>query len=436
MDHLRQLEARSGFDRIRFVNRSGESYTSDGKIADVADDYLCLIDVDLTTKKEEQFRLYQGTALADWAQGDYDYDHCIQSYAQSVVSPADRERFLQINRLSNLKKVLAEQKTIYIEYDAVLSGQPHMLVGIRDVTEQTRAMKQAKEAAEAANRAKSVFLFNMSHDIRTPLNAIMGFSSMAEKYLDQPDRVRDCLQKINLSGEHLLRLIGNVLDMARIESGKSQLDLRAHRIPDALEDVKCIFAADVNKKGLKLEVSWDVQNEIAFFDALKMKQIELNILGNAVKYTPAGGSIRYFVRQLGPAENGQAVYRCSVKDTGVGMSQEFCRHVFDAFERERNGASAQAEGSGLGLAITKRLVEEMGGSISCRSQLGKGSEFVWDLPLKVGGQADLDREAPVKAEALNAAGLRVLLVEDNRLNMEISRDLLRRQLGACLNERT
>lgn len=206
----------------------------------VADDYLCLIDVDLTTKKEEQFRLYQGTALADWAQGDYDYDHCIQSYAQSVVSPADRERFLQINRLSNLKKVLAEQKTIYIEYDAVLSGQPrrllskntldlsrpgqpHMLVGIRDVTEQTRAMKQAKEAAEAAeaaNRAKSVFLFNMSHDIRTPLNAIMGFSSMAEKYLDQPDRVRDCLQKINLSGEHLLRLIGNVLDMARIESGK------------------------------------------------------------------------------------------------------------------------------------------------------------------------------------------------------------------------
>ena len=118
------------------------------------------------------------------------------------------------------------------------------------------------------------------------------------------------------------------------------------------------------------------------------------------------------------------------------MSQEFCRHVFDAFERERNGASAQAEGSGLGLAITKRLVEEMGGSISCRSQLGKGSEFVWDLPLKVGGQADLDGEAPVKAEALNAAGLRVLLVEDNRLNMEISRDLLRRQLGACLNERT
>lgn len=272
----------------------------------VADDYLCLIDVDLTTKKEEQFRLYQGTALADWAQGDYDYEHCVESYAQSVVSPADRERFLQINRLSNLKKVLAEQKTIYIEYDAVLSGQPrrllskntldlsrpgqpHMLVGIRDVTEQTRAMKQAKEAAEAANRAKSVFLFNMSHDIRTPLNAIMGFSSMAEKYLDQPDRVRDCLQKINLSGEHLLRLIGNVLDMARIESGKSQLDLRAHRIPDALEDVKCIFAADVNKKGLKLEVSWDVQNEIAFFDALKMKQIELNILGKRGEIHPRRG---------------------------------------------------------------------------------------------------------------------------------------------------
>ena len=282
----------------------------------VADDYLCLIDVDLTTKKEEQFRLYQGTALDDWAQGDYDYEYCVESYAQSVVSPADRERFLQINRLSNLKKVLAEQKTIYIEYDAVLSGQPqrllskntldlsrpgqpHMLVGIRDVTEQTRAMKQAKEAAEAANRAKSVFLFNMSHDIRTPLNAIMGFSSMAEKYLDQPDRVRDCLQKINLSGEHLLRLIGNVLDMARIESGKSQLDLRAHRIPDALRDVECILAADVNKKGLKLEVSWDVQNEIAFFDALKMKQIELNILGKRGEIHPRRGQHPLFCPAAG-----------------------------------------------------------------------------------------------------------------------------------------
>lgn len=314
MDHLRQLEAVVVWFAVQLVyitkHKAAMEHGEKGRermialLEGVADDYLCLIDVDLTTKKEEQFRLYQGTALADWAQGDYDYEHCVESYAQSVVSPADRERFLQINRLSNLKKVLAEQKTIYIEYDAVLSGQPrrllskntldlsrpgqpHMLVGIRDVTEQTRAMKQAKEAAEAANRAKSVFLFNMSHDIRTPLNAIMGFSSMAEKYLDQPDRVRDCLQKINLSGEHLLRLIGNVLDMARIESGKSQLDLRAHRIPDALEDVECIFAADVNKKGLKLEVSWDVQNEIAFFDALKMKQIELNVLGNAVKYTPA-----------------------------------------------------------------------------------------------------------------------------------------------------
>lgn len=443
MDHLRQLEARSGFDRIRFVNRSGESYTSDGKIADVADDYLCLIDVDLTTKKEEQFRLYQGTALADWAQGDYDYDHCIQSYAQSVVSPADRERFLQINRLSNLKKVLAEQKTIYIEYDAVLSGQPrrllskntldlsrpgqpHMLVGIRDVTEQTRAMKQAKEAAEAANRAKSVFLFNMSHDIRTPLNAIMGFSSMAEKYLDQPDRVRDCLQKINLSGEHLLRLIGNVLDMARIESGKSQLDLRAHRIPDALRDVECILAADVNKKGLKLEVSWDIQNEIAFFDALKMKQIELNILGNAVKYTPAGGSIRYFVRQLGPAENGQAVYRCSVKDTGVGMSQEFCRHVFDAFERERNGASAQAEGSGLGLAITKRLVEEMDGYAAARAIRALPDAKQASVPI-IAVTANAFEED--KQAALDAG-------MNGHIPKPIDVNLLRRQLGACLNERT
>lgn len=381
----------------------------------VADDYLCLIDVDLTTKKEEQFRLYQGTALADWAQGDYDYEHCVESYAQSVVSPADRERFLQINRLSNLKKVLAEQKTIYIEYDAVLSGQPrrllskntldlsrpgqpHMLVGIRDVTEQTRAMKQAKEAAEAANRAKSVFLFNMSHDIRTPLNAIMGFSSMAEKYADQPDRVRDCLQKINLSGEHLLRLIGNVLDMARIESGKSQLDLRAHRIPDALRDVECILAADVNKKGLKLEVSWDVQNEIAFFDALKMKQIELNILGNAVKYTPAGGSIRYFVRQLGPAENG-AVAVDKVKAAPGGyydlVLMDIQMPVMDGYAAARaiRALPDAKQASVPIIAVTANAFEE-------------------------------DKQAALDA------GM------NGHIPKPIDVNLLRRQLGACLNERT
>lgn len=381
----------------------------------VADDYLCLIDVDLTTKKEEQFRLYQGTALADWAQGDYDYEHCVESYAQSVVSPADRERFLQINRLSNLKKVLAEQKTIYIEYDAVLSGQPrrllskntldlsrpgqpHMLVGIRDVTEQTRAMKQAKEAAEAANRAKSVFLFNMSHDIRTPLNAIMGFSSMAEKYLDQPDRVRDCLQKINLSGEHLLRLIGNVLDMARIGSGKSQLDLRAHRIPDALRDVECILAADVNKKGLKLEVSWDVQNEIAFFDALKMKQIELNVLGNAVKYTPAGGSIRYFVRQLGPAENG-AVAVDKVKAAPGGyydlVLMDIQMPVMDGYAAARaiRALPDEKQASVPIIAVTANAFEE-------------------------------DKQAALDA------GM------NGHIPKPIHVDLLRRQLGACLNERT
>ena len=375
MDYLRQLEARSGFDRIRFVNRSGESYTSDGKIADVADRDYFIRGIAGATGRTVVMESRVWAALAEGERTRFSYEgdqgqsfgyvvpiggtgwsvlQLFPSQAlRTIVNQVNqdehfallllgavvvwfavqlvyitkhkaamehgekgRERFLQINRLSNLKKVLAEQKTIYIEYDAVLSGQPrrllskntldlsrpgqpHMLVGIRDVTEQTRAMKQAKEAAEAANRAKSVFLFNMSHDIRTPLNAIMGFSSMAEKYADQPDRVRDCLQKINLSGEHLLRLIGNVLDMARIESGKSQLDLRAHRIPDALRDVECIFAADVNKKGLKLEVSWDIQNEIAFFDALKMKQIELNVLGKRGEIHPRRGQHPLFCPAAG-----------------------------------------------------------------------------------------------------------------------------------------
>ena len=206
----------------------------------------------------------------------------------------------------------------------------------------------------------------------------------------------------------------------------SQLDLRAHRIPDALRDVECIFAADVNKKGLKLEVSWDIRDEIAIYDGLKLKQIELNILGNAVKYTPAGGSIRYFVRQLGPAENGQAVYRCSVKDTGVGMSQEFCRHVFDAFERERNGAEAQTEGSGLGLAITKRLVEEMGGYAAARAIRALPDAKQASVPI-IAVTANAFEED--KQAALDAG-------MNGHIPKPIDVNLLRRQLGACLNERT
>lgn len=548
----------------------------------VSDDYICLIDVNLKTEMEEQFRMYDGTYLEDWAKGNFDYNHCIESYANDFVTENDRPRFLAATRLSQLKKVLAAQKTFYIEYDAILAGEErrlqsrftisrdnpqeeHMLAGIRDITEDVREkrkqqtsmnlilsaastvypfilevnlskdiartvynrgivnygkmedmsmedlledlkktilnkddyenvlatmqraaqieaykqgkrdlhiqvrqladdgemhwmeirnilmmgqdedlysismvrcvdedlklteeLREAKDAAESANRAKSTFLFNMSHDIRTPMNAIMGFSEMAEKYSADPEKVRDCLEKIHVSGEHLLKLINNVLDMARIESGKMTLNVQAHHIPTSMKKVEYIFHADVERKKQNLRVEWDIQDEIAFFDMLYMNQIELNLISNAIKYTPEGGEIIYSVKQTG-RENGKAVYRCSVRDNGIGMSKEFCQRVFDAFERENSSMTNGIEGSGLGLSITRRLVEEMGGSITCSSEPEKGSEFVCTFHFLIGSKKDLPEYNGGEEKFPDTAGMRVLLVEDNLLNREISHDILKNE---------
>ena len=410
-------------------------------LQDVTDDYLFLIDVNLDTEQEEQFRMHKIDNLKDWANGNYDYTHCIKAYADMVVSPKDRPAFLKTASLEHLKQILSRQKDFYIEYEALINGESkrlqakftisdahtaedHMLISVRDITDATNELSRAKEAAESANRAKSTFLFNMSHDIRTPLNAIMGFSAMAEKYLDQPEKVSDCLLKINTSGEHLLNLINSVLDMARIESGKLELKIEPHHIPTALEKLNYIFSADVKKKNLSFEIHSDITDEIAFYDLLRMSQIELNLIGNAIKYTPSGGTIIYSVRQT-EHQDGYATYHACVKDNGVGMSHEYLEHIFHAFERGNSSTITGIEGYGLGLSITKRLVTEMGGTITCNSEPGKGSEFICTFRFRTGTWADLPDDSSSDAQSLpETSGKRILLVEDNALNREISRDLL------------
>ena len=253
--------------------------------------------------------------------------------------------------------------------------------------QRTAELEQAKDAAESANRAKSTFLFNMSHDIRTPMNAIIGFS-----------------------------------DLARIENGKLELHVEAHDLEAAVNHARYIFEADLKKKQLEMTVSCELEDRIVFCDLLKLKQIELNLIGNAIKYTPAGGRIFCQVRQLG-REGAYGQYQCVVRDTGIGMSEQFQQHLFAAFERESSGVTTGIEGSGLGLAITKRLVEAMGGTISCESTRGKGTVFTCTFSFAIGTEADLAGEAQEESHR-DMRGKRVLLVEDNALNREISRELL------------
>lgn len=548
-------------------------------LGNVSDDYVCLIDVNLKTEQEEQFRMSEGAGIEDWARGNFDYTHCITAYANEVVCEKDRAEFLRVSALPALKEVLAGQKNFYHEYDAVIDGrqvrlqgkytlctdqfpEPHMLIGVRDITELTREklktktsmdlivsaastvypyileenltrnkahtvynqgivhrgsmerftvdemleglretildpedyanvtrllgrdsllkayaegtrdlklrirqkaddglmhwmgvrtilmengggdicaitlvrcidddiqrtedLERAKEAAESASRAKSTFLFNMSHDIRTPLNAIMGFSAMAERYVNDEEKVMDCLKKINVSGEHLLQLINNVLDMARIENGRVELNPQPHRLRDNILDLSCIFLADARKKNLDLQFRVDIEDEIAVYDLLRTNQIALNLVGNAIKYTPEGGKIRVTIRQEG-REGDCALYAYSVKDTGIGMSEAFLRNVFDAFEREHRPIISGVEGTGLGLSITQRLVEHMGGTITCTSEQGKGSEFVCHFRFPVAGPESLEEKGGPGDQELRAEGKRILLVEDNALNREISREIL------------
>ena len=302
---------------------------------------------------------------------------------------------------------------------------------IADVTDfvtkearQRQLLLDATQEAESANRAKSAFLFNMSHDIRTPMNAILGFSALAAKHVEQPEKVLECLHKLNVSGDHLLRLINEVLDMARIENNKLELDLQPHYIPDIIAAMRPMYENLLEQKKLTLHVTSDIKDEVAYFDRAKMDRVEVNILSNAIKYTPEGGEIFVHFQQLDSQEEGYGNYQISVRDTGIGMSKDFLEHCFDYFEREHDSRVEKTEGTGLGLPITKRLLERMGGSISCTSQKGVGSEFVYTLRCRLGTKEELKEKQVRQLEAVDFHGHRLLLVEDNELNREIARFIL------------
>lgn len=285
-------------------------------------------------------------------------------------------------------------------------------------------LASALEKANIANQSKTKFLFNMSHDIRTPMNAILGFSMMAEKYIDDKERALDSLEKLNRAGKHLQRLINDVLDMSRVESGKMAFNLKPHHIPSLLNDTKALFEVEMQKKDIEFTASWDIEDEVAFLDQLRMEQIELNLISNALKYTPAGGKVSYTITQIGKSQDGYAIYQGVVKDTGIGMSEEFCARVFEPFERENTSTVDKIQGTGLGLAITKSLIEQMGGTIVCRSKSGEGTEFIFTVTHKIGKEEDLPKKIERTVSKTGFSGKRLLLVEDNELNREIAHDIL------------
>lgn len=294
--------------------------------------------------------------------------------------------------------------------------------------QQKDALADALSRAEQATRAKSAFLFNISHDIRTPLNAIMGFVQIARNSADDKTRVTDCLGKVESAGNHLTRLLNDVLEMAKIESGKLELDPVPCDIREVVRETEILLGAEVATKGLDFEVTIEnVVNPFVFCDVLRFRQIEMNLLSNALKYTKQGGKVNYRFVQAGVDDEGYACFDLCVKDTGVGMTEDFQKRIFGTFEREKSATESGVEGTGLGLAITKQLVEMHGGSIEVHSRLGEGSEFIAHIKLKIAEKDNIHSEVLREEAEVSFEGKRILLVEDNALNREIAQVILEEQ---------
>lgn len=290
--------------------------------------------------------------------------------------------------------------------------------------EQEEALRQEKIKAEKANEAKSIFLFNMSHDIRTPMNAILGYSQLMKKELTNPKLVH-YQEMIEQSSQLLLSIINNVLDMARVESGKMELDENYEVVGNITQLVCGAFAAEASKKNIELNIIVNVEHKHIIVDSTKMQEILSNLISNAIKYTSAGGKVTIDTRELPYDKEGYTLIQTKVSDTGIGMSEEFLPSLFELFTRERNTTLSKIPGTGLGMAIVKNLMDLMNGSIEVESELGKGSTFTITIPHKIANKdyTNINIESSNEFD-IDFKGKRILLAEDNELNAEITTTIL------------
>ncbi len=311
-----------------------------------------------------------------------------------------------------------------------LNGRNAFVLSTRDITENVekeRALRdeatQALEKAKRASEAKSSFLFNMSHDIRTPMNAILGFNDMAIKYIEEPEKALDALKKAKYSGEHMLSLINDILDIARIESGKMKLNIEIIDVKECFDRFDDMFGLAMKQKGITFKIINNTKTRFVYADHLRISQVMANLLSNAMKFTNSGGSVTVTANEVEVSQEDYVGFEFSIKDTGIGMSEDFQKRIFVPFERENSSTVSGVQGTGLGLAIVKNFVEMMGGTISVTSKLGEGSEFKIFFNSKIAPKQKIDQEEVITLSA-DFKDKKVLVVEDNALNREIVCDIL------------
>ena len=307
-----------------------------------------------------------------------------------------------------------------------------VLIANRDVTDekmrelrQEEELREAKLKAECANKAKSSFLFNMSHDIRTPMNAIIGYAELASRHLQETEKLGRYLEKIQICGKELLSMLGNVLDLARIENNKVEMEYTVSNVHECFENCIIMFQQQAESKNQTLSLTEQIMYPYVYMDAPHLSEVCLNIISNAIKYTNTGGVISCNVVQKSCEKEDWCNMIITITDNGIGMSEEFQKHIFEAFERERNSTASHIEGSGIGMGITKKLVELMNGTIEVKSKQGEGSSFTVTVPCRKALKEDILEKKNTNLHNKNCLnGVRILLVEDNEINTEIARELL------------
>jgi len=376
--------------------------------------------------------------------GNNFFDECAENLKR-VCYKDDLEKMSILTNKEVLLNRLGFDEFKSLEYRLVIQGRPtfyrveavrpsknknHIIIASTNINKEVvdrnkyqQQLSNALHVAEKANNAKSTFLFNVSHDMRTPLNVIKGFSDIAINNMNDKERVLDCLDKINNASEHLLRLVNDVLDMSNIESGHLEIIEEKVDLVSASEEVNSMIKYLATTKNISYVTKYDITNAEVMADISHVNQIMMNVLTNAVKYTPEGGEVSFAIEQTKQAYADRYKYRFIIKDNGVGISKDYMEHMFEGFTREKN-VSNKSEGLGLGLAITKRLVDSLQGEIEVESEVGKGTTFIITLPFRITSDANESAEESTSLSNVSLEGKRILVVEDNELNSEITMEIL------------
>lgn len=395
--------------------------------------------------------------------GEQYYDNALEFYIDVSVYADDRDMMRMAFSRDNILRQLIKRETFYVNFRSNINNKLQYMklkvVRIGDIKEtgnfllafmnvddeiehemkQKKLLQDTLSMAESASHAKTMFLSNMSHDIRTPMNAIIGFTTLALNHISEQAMVKTYLDKIKSSSNHLLSLINDVLDMSRIESGKMKINKTVSTVEKIVGDVDTVMQSQIQMKHLEYSlIKRGILTRPVMMDGLRLNQILINIVGNAVKYTPEYGKVQFMITEMPSISDNTSSYQFRIKDNGIGMSKKFLEKIFTPFERDENKAIAKIQGTGLGLAITKSLVDIMEGSIFVKSEEGKGSEFLvcFDLENAKEGELSVEekKENVYESSVINSfKDVRILLVEDNELNREIATELLK-SVGFILDE--